>query len=53
MPDSAATDLVEYVCQDHVATITLNRPEKLNAFNDELVIALGDAFRRLDGDEDA
>jgi len=53
MPDSAAPDLVEYACHDHVATITLNRPEKLNAFNDELVIALGDAFRRLDTDEEA
>jgi len=53
MPDSAATNLVEYAVQDHVATITLNRPEKLNAFSDELVIALGDAFRRLDLDEDA
>ncbi|HUA51051.1 MAG TPA: enoyl-CoA hydratase/isomerase family protein [Candidatus Sulfotelmatobacter sp.] len=54
MPDSpAAANLVEYAVQDHVATITLNRPEKLNAFSDELVIALGDAFRRLDLDEDA
>ena len=31
--------LVEYTCADHVATLTLNRPEKLNAFNDELVVA--------------
>ena len=29
--------LVEYACEDHVATLTLNRPEKLNAFSDELV----------------
>ncbi len=48
MPDSSDTTLV-----DHIATIRLNRPEKLNAFSDELVIALADAFRRLDSEEDA
>jgi enoyl-CoA hydratase/carnithine racemase len=45
--------LVAYACHDHIASITLNRPEKLNAFSDELVIALADALRRLDSEEDA
>src|SRR5262249_51627564 len=45
--------LVEYACEDHVVTLTLNRPEKLNAFNDELVVALNDALRRFDADPDA
>jgi enoyl-CoA hydratase/carnithine racemase len=45
--------LVEYTCEDHVATLTLNRPEKLNAFSDELVVALNDALRRFDADADA
>ena len=45
--------LVEYVCEDHVATLTLNRPEKLNAFSDELVVALNDALRRFDADPEA
>jgi len=45
--------LVEYACADHVATLTLNRPEKLNAFSDELVMALGEALRRFDADADA
>ena len=45
--------LVEYTCEDHVATLTLNRPEKLNAFSDELVVALGAALRRFDADGDA
>jgi enoyl-CoA hydratase/carnithine racemase len=45
--------LVEYTCEDHVATLTLNRPEKLNAFSDELVVALNEALRRFDADPDA
>jgi enoyl-CoA hydratase/carnithine racemase len=45
--------LVEYACADHVATLTLNRPEKLNAFSDELVVALNEALRRFDADPEA
>jgi len=45
--------LVEYTCSDRVATLTLNRPEKLNAFNDELVMALQDGLRRFDADPEA
>src|SRR5258705_474386 len=41
--------LVEYTCSDRVATLTLNRPEKLNAFNDELVVALQDGLRQFRG----
>ena len=46
-------NLVEYACQDHIATITLNRPEKLNAFSDDMVAALAGALRRFDIDNDA
>jgi enoyl-CoA hydratase/carnithine racemase len=45
--------LVEYTCEDHVVTLTLNRPEKLNAFSDELVVALNDSLRRFDADPEA
>ncbi len=45
--------LVDYTCADHVATLTLNRPEKLNAFSDELVVALNEALRRFDADAEA
>lgn len=34
-----------------VARLTLNRPEKHNAFHDELIAELTDKLRRLDGDE--
>jgi enoyl-CoA hydratase/carnithine racemase len=53
MPDTAEPNLVEYARDGHIVTLTLNRPEKLNAFNDELVIALGDALRRFDAEDEA
>jgi enoyl-CoA hydratase/carnithine racemase len=45
--------LVDYDCKDQIATLTLNRPEKLNAFNDDLVRQLMDALRRFDLDPEA
>lgn len=44
---------VEYECRDHIATITLNRPEKLNAVSDEVVRQLMMVFRQFDTDPDA
>ena len=38
---------------DHVATLTLNRPERLNAFTRELSSELGRALAEVDQDEDA
>jgi enoyl-CoA hydratase/carnithine racemase len=45
--------LVRYERQACVATITLNRPEKRNAFNAGLVRALRAALTRFDGDPEA
>src|SRR5258705_11194657 len=45
--------LVEYVCSNQVATLTLNRPDRLNAFSDDLVRHLADALRRFDLDSQA
>lgn len=53
MSDVSASNLVEYSRKDQIVTITLNRPEKLNAFNDELVVALGAALRQFDADPEA
>ncbi len=53
MNDAAAEGLVLYTCQDRIATLTLNRPEKLNAFSDDLVRHLADALRRFDLDPEA
>jgi enoyl-CoA hydratase/carnithine racemase len=48
-----AESLVEYECRDQIAILTLNRPEKLNAFNDDLVRHLMEALRRFDLDHEA
>ena len=53
MAATSVTSLVEYACRDQVATLTLNRPEKLNAFSDDLVRHLADALRRFDLDPEA
>jgi enoyl-CoA hydratase/carnithine racemase len=45
--------LVEYECHDLIATITLNRPDKLNAVNDDMVREMAAALSRFDTDNDA
>jgi enoyl-CoA hydratase/carnithine racemase len=46
-------DLVRYEIDDHVVTITYNRPEKLNAINGPLRRDLNAAWERFRDDEDA
>jgi len=53
MADTEERSYVDYVCKDHIATIAMNRPEKLNAVSDEVVRQLIAAFRRFDADPDA
>ena len=53
MSETDPNELVHYSVENKVATITLNRPEKLNAFSDELVIALNTMLRRFDADPEA
>jgi enoyl-CoA hydratase/carnithine racemase len=53
MDSSDDRQYVVYECNDHIAIIALDRPEKLNAVNDEVVRQLMAAFRRFDLDPDA
>ncbi len=41
-----------YEVADHVATVTLNRPERLNAFTGTMMHEIIDAFDRTDVDDD-
>ena len=43
---------IAYGVADGIATITLNRPEKLNAFTGRMMAELIDAFDRVDADDD-
>ncbi|WP_332880715.1 enoyl-CoA hydratase/isomerase family protein [Streptomyces sp. NBC_00564] len=37
--------------RDHVATVTLNRPESLNAFNQRMTVEVADVWRRIREDD--
>jgi enoyl-CoA hydratase/carnithine racemase len=43
---------ITYDVADSVATITLNRPERMNAFTDVMMREVIDAFDRVDADDD-
>ena len=43
--------LISYAIDGSVARITLNRPDKFNSFNREMAIALQDALKNAQKDE--
>ncbi|NVK24214.1 MAG: enoyl-CoA hydratase/isomerase family protein [Gammaproteobacteria bacterium] len=45
--------LVTYSCENHVATIAINRPDAMNAFNPELYVAFNEATAQFKQDDDA
>jgi enoyl-CoA hydratase/carnithine racemase len=53
MSKTAGGEFIRYECLDRIATITFNRPEKLNAFNDDMVMQLARALRQFDIDPEA
>ncbi|MCH7493120.1 enoyl-CoA hydratase/isomerase family protein [bacterium] len=48
---SKYTDLL-YEVSDHVATITLNRPDRLNAISGPMLASISQVFRDADADRD-
>lgn len=44
-------NIVEYSVSEYIASITLNRPDKRNALNPELIAALKEAFSRAETDD--
>src|SRR3954462_1576862 len=44
---------VEYACEDRIALLSLNRPKKLNAIDDDMVRSMMAAMHRFDMDDDA
>ncbi len=45
-------ETILYDVKDNILTITLNRPEKLNAFTPQMMTEMIDAFDRADADDD-
>ena len=45
-------DIVLYESKDQIATITINRPEKMNALSEQVVVELRAAFDRLEESDD-
>src|SRR5687768_1024585 len=52
MIDTSMYERILVDFNDGVATITLNRPEKLNAFDGRMTAELGHAFNSLDDDDE-
>lgn len=52
MTTATTTNTVETTTADHVCTITLNRPDVLNAFNDDLTTELADALKSAERDKE-
>ena len=47
-----AYETIKYEVADNILTITLNRPDKLNAFTGKMMAELIDAFDRADADDE-
>ena len=46
------SEVVTYESIDHVAVITINRADKMNALNEETIVALQAAWRQLEASDD-
>jgi len=51
MTQESSYEAIRYEVQDGVLTMTLNRPDRLNAFNGQMAAEMMEAFDRADGDD--
>ncbi|MCY3927821.1 MAG: crotonase/enoyl-CoA hydratase family protein [Acidobacteria bacterium] len=51
MPTEPTYEAIRYDVDDGVLTMTLNRPERLNAFNGQMMREIMEALNRADGDD--
>lgn len=47
-----AYETIKYEVEDNILTLTLHRPEKLNAFTGQMMFEMIDAFDKADADDD-
>ena len=52
MADTPTYETITYDYDEHVATVTLNRPDKLNSFNQKMVDEFRELWRRVRLDDD-
>jgi E-phenylitaconyl-CoA hydratase len=52
MTDTTDLSTIEFHVADHVATVTLNRPERMNSFTEQMAKDLGTAWARVRDDDD-
>lgn len=52
MTDFDALEAIEFTVSDHVATVTLNRPQQLNSFNEQMARELVAVWSRVRDDSD-
>ena len=47
------SNAVSYVCQDHIAVITMNKADRMNRLDPEIVEGLNQSWKRFMADDDA
>ncbi|MCW2498035.1 enoyl-CoA hydratase/isomerase family protein [Jatrophihabitans sp.] len=52
MLDPSTYGTIQYAAAEHVVTVTLNRPERLNAFNQQMLEEFADVWQRVRLDDD-
>src|SRR5271157_6426427 len=52
MAELTDLDTIEFEVDNHVATVTLNRPEKMNSFNEQMATEVATAWQRIRDDDD-